>query len=170
MQRVPLLPQGKGIRTPMRYFARLLVLVAALALIVYGMMQPVDQDRRWLLALWLAAPLLLVFARLALHAPPRGTARSLYNLGLVVGVGFGLLSLQLMRQQFVRAGEIADAVYVDAQTGQTTSNVRQVIKSLRVQRGKMFDRTGALLVDTAVVANSFAARTYPLAQHFDPAA
>jgi peptidoglycan glycosyltransferase len=154
----------------MRYFARLLALGAALALIVYGMIQPVDQDQRWLLALWLAAPLLLLFARLARPAPPRGTARSLYNLGLVVSVGFGLLSLQLMRQQFVRAGEISDAVYVDDQTGQTTSNVRQVIQSLRVQRGKMLDRTGALLIDTAVVGNSFASRTYPLAQQFDPAA
>ena len=36
----------------MRYFARLLALGAALALIVYGMIQPVDQDQRWLLALW----------------------------------------------------------------------------------------------------------------------
>jgi peptidoglycan glycosyltransferase len=154
----------------MRNFARLIALVGAAALIVYGMIQPVEQDQRWLLALWIAAPLLLLFARLALPAPPRGTARSLYNLGLVVGVLFGLLSLQLMRQQFVRAAEISDAVYVDEQTGQTTSNVRQVIKSLRVQRGKMFDRTGALLVDTVVVDNSFAARIYPLAQQYDPAA
>src|SRR5215211_4366906 len=154
----------------MRYFARLLALGAALVLIVYGMIQPVDQDQRWLLALWLAAPLLLVFARLALKAPPRGTARSLYNVGLVVSVGFGLLSLQLMRQQFVRATEISDTVYVDEQTGQTTSNVRQVIETLRVRRGKMLDRTGALLVDTAVVAHSYAARTYPLTQQYDPAA
>jgi penicillin-binding protein A len=154
----------------MRHFARFLALGAALALIVYGMIQPVEQDQRWLLALWIAAPLLLLFARLALPAPPRGTARSLYNLGLVVGVGFGLLSLQLMRQQFVRAAEISDTVYVDEQTGQTTSNVRQVIKSLRVRRGKMLDRTGAALVDSTVVDDNFVARSYPLSQQYDPAA
>src|SRR5688500_1499932 len=118
----------------MRHFARALAIIAALALIGSGMIQPVEQDQRWLLALWIAAPLLLLAARLALPSPPRGTSRSLYNLGLVVGVGFLLLSLQLMRQQFVRAGEISDTVYVDPQTGQTTSNVRQVIKSLRVRR------------------------------------
>jgi peptidoglycan glycosyltransferase len=154
----------------MRHFARVLAIVAALALLGYGMIQPIEQDQRWLLALWIAAPLLLIAARLTLPAPPRGTSRSLYNLGLVVGVGFMLLSLQLMRQQFARANEISDIVYVDPQTGQTTSNVRQVIKSLRVQRGKMFDRNETLLVDTQVVENSFALRTYPLAQQYDPAA
>jgi penicillin-binding protein A len=154
----------------MRYVARFLALGAALALIVYGMLQPVEQDQRWLLSLWIAAPLLLLFARLALPAPPRGTARSLYNLGLVVGVGFGLLSLQLMRQQFVRAADISNTVYVDEQTGQTTSNVRQVIKSLRVRRGKMLDRTGAPLVDSTVVDDNFVARTYPLSQQYDPTA
>ncbi len=154
----------------MRYFARILALGAAITLIVYGMLQPVGQDQRWLLALWISAPLLLLFGRLALPAPPRGTAHSLYNVGLVVAVGFGLLSLQLMRQQFVRAAEISDTVYVDEQTGQTTSNVRRVIETLRVRRGKMLDRTGALLVDTAVVAHSYAARTYPLTQQYDPAA
>src|SRR5207249_8243753 len=75
---------------PMRYFARILALGAAITLIVYGMLQPVGQDQRWLLALWISAPLLLLFGRLALPAPPRGTARSLYNVGLVVAVGFGL--------------------------------------------------------------------------------
>ena len=154
----------------MRYFARLFALGAALALIVYGMLQPVGQDQRWLLALWISAPLLLLFGRLALPMPPRGTARSLYNVGLVVAVGFGLLSLQLMRQQFVRAAEISNTVYVDQQTGQTTSNVRRVIETLRVRRGKMLDRTGALLVDTAVVGNGYAARTYPLTQQYDPTA
>jgi peptidoglycan glycosyltransferase len=154
----------------MRHFARILALIGALGLIGYGMIQSADQDVRWLLAVWLAAPLLLIAGRLSLPTLPRGTARSLYNLGLVVGLGFGLLSLQLLRQQFVRADDIANTVYVDPQTGQTTSNVRQVIKSLRVQRGKMVDRNGAVIVDTQVVGKSFALRTYPLFDQYNPAA
>ncbi|HWQ15182.1 MAG TPA: penicillin-binding protein 2 [Roseiflexaceae bacterium] len=151
----------------MRYFARALLIVAALALLVFGMTQPIDDDARWLLALWAAAPLLLLAARLSLPPRPRGTARSVQNLGVVVALGFGLLSLQLLRQQFVRAGEIANAVFVDEQTGQPTSNVRHVIEALRVRRGKMIDRNGMVLVDTRVVEGGFAVRTYPLAEQFD---
>jgi penicillin-binding protein A len=154
----------------MRQLARVVALVAAIALIVYGMIQPVEQDSRWLLALWLAAPLLLTAARLSLPTQPRGTSRSVQNLGLLIALGFTLLSLQLLRQQFVRAEEISNTVYVDEQTGQTTSNVRQVIQSQRVLRGKMIDRTGAVLVDSEVVGNGYVRRVYPLAAQFDPAA
>jgi peptidoglycan glycosyltransferase len=61
-------------------------------------------------------------------------------------------------------------VHVDDQTGQITSNVRPVIQSLRVQRGKMIDRNGVVLVDTNVVQGGFAVRTYPLAGQFAPEA
>ena len=131
----------------MRQLVRVLALVAAVALIIYGMLQSVEQDARWLLALWLSAPLLLVAARISLPGQPRGTSRSLQNLGLVIALGFVLLSLQLLRQQFVRAADIYDTVHVDEQTGQTTSNVRQVIESQRVRRGKMLDLNGAVLVE-----------------------
>jgi peptidoglycan glycosyltransferase len=143
--------------------------LAALALVGYGIIQPVQQDTRWLLALWLAAPLLLAAVRLSLPAQPRGMSRSVQNLGLVIGLGFVLIALQLLRQQFVRAGEIYDVVYVDERTGQTTSNVRPVIQSLRVQRGKMIDRNGEVLVDTQVVPGGFAVRSYPLADRYGPA-
>ena len=154
----------------MRHIARILAVVAALALIGYGIIQPVEQDSRWLLALWMAAPLLLIAARLTLPGAPRGVSRSVQNLGLVVGLGFVLLSLQLLRQQFVRANDIYETVHVDAQTGQITSNVRPVIQSLRVQRGKMIDRNGVVLVDTNLVQGGFAVRTYPLAGQFAPEA
>ncbi|MFL5801919.1 MAG: penicillin-binding transpeptidase domain-containing protein [Roseiflexaceae bacterium] len=141
-----------------------------IALIAYGMIQPVEQDQRWILALWLAAPLLLMAARLALPPQPRGVARSVQNLGLAIILGFVLLSLQLLRQQFVRADAIFATVHVDEQTGQTTSNVRPVLQSLRIRRGKMLDRNGAVLVDMQVVQGGFAVRTYPLANQFNPAA
>src|SRR5262245_45769011 len=106
----------------MRHFVRVLALISAVALIGYGMLQPVEQDGRWLLALWVSAPLLLIAARLSMPSQPRGTSRSVQNLGLLVALGFVLLSLQLLRQQFVRADDIANDVHIDEQTGQTTSN------------------------------------------------
>ncbi len=151
----------------MRHFARVLLLVAASALLVFGILQPIDNDVRWLLALWGAAPLLLLAAHLSLPARPRGVARSVQNLGLVVGLGFVLLSLQLLRLQFVRAEEIANAVFIDEQTGQPTSNVRHVLAALRVQRGKMIDRNGVVLVDTRIADGGYAVRTYPVADQFD---
>jgi penicillin-binding protein A len=154
----------------MRRFTLFLCLVGVIALIAYGMIQPVEQDQRWILALWLAAPLLLMAARLALPPQPRGVARSVQNLGLAIILGFVLLSLQLLRQQFVRADAIFSTVHVDEQTGQTTSNVRPVLQSLRIRRGKMLDRNGTVLVDMQVVQGGFAVRTYPLADQFNPAA
>ncbi|MBK9712212.1 MAG: penicillin-binding protein 2 [Kouleothrix sp.] len=154
----------------MRQIARALAFAASVALIIYGMIQPVEQDTRWLLALWLAAPLLLMAARFSLPPQPRGISRSVQNLGLVIALGFVLLSLQLMRQQFVRADDIYNTVHVDEQTGQTTSNVRQVIESLRVRRGKMIDSKGVVLVDSQVVDRNFVTRTYPLTGQYDPAA
>jgi peptidoglycan glycosyltransferase len=154
----------------MRRLGLILCFAGAVALIAYGMIQPVEHDQRWILALWLAAPLLLVVAWVVLPAQPRGTGRSVQNLGLVIVLGFVLLSLQLLRQQFVRAEAIASMIHVDDQTGQTTSNVRPVLQSLRVRRGKMIDRNGVVLVDTQVVQGGFAVRTYPLADQFNPAA
>ena len=154
----------------MRPVIRAVCALVAVALIAYGLIQPVEQDTRWLLALWLAAPFLLVAARLSLPPQPRGVSRSMQNLGLVISLGFVLSALQLLRQQVLRADEIYAMVHVDEQTGQAISNVRPVIQSLRVQRGKMLDRNGELLVDTQVVEGGFAVRTYPLADRFDPAA
>src|SRR5262249_16553800 len=79
------------------------------------------------------------------------------------------LTMQLLRQQFVRADAIYNTVHVDEQTGQTTSNVRPVLQSLRIRRGKMIDRAGMVLVDTQVVPGGFSVRSYPLAHQFDPA-
>ncbi|HEX5691246.1 MAG TPA: penicillin-binding protein 2, partial [Roseiflexaceae bacterium] len=154
----------------MRRIVFLLCAAGVIALVTYGMIQPVEQDGRWISALWLASPLMLVAAWLALPARPRGVARSVQNLGLAMALGFTLLSLQLLRQQFVRADAIYSNVHVDEQTGQTTSNVRPVLRSLRIQRGKIIDRTGLPLVDTQVVQGGFAVRSYPLADQFDPAA
>jgi peptidoglycan glycosyltransferase len=156
--------------SPMRRAIRLMCLVAAVALIGYGMIQPVERDARWLAALWLAALPLLVAVRLMLPPLPRGPSRSILYLGVFIAVGFGLLSLQLLRQQFIRADAIYAQVYVDPQTGQVTSNVRPVIASQRVQRGKIIDRNGTVLADTRMTDGGFAHRVYPLGEALEPAA
>jgi peptidoglycan glycosyltransferase len=87
---------------------------------------------------------------------------------MVVLIGFGLLSLQLLRQQFVQADAIYSYVAVGAD-GSTTSNVRPVLDSQRVLRGQIIDRHGVVLADSEAV-NAFARRTYPLTERYDPAA
>ncbi len=139
-----------------------------LALLGYGIFQPVDADVRWLICLWLSAPLIGIIAWISQPPIPRSLTRSVYNLGLVVLIGFGLLSLQLLRQQFVQADAIYQYVAVGAD-GSTTSNVRPVLNSQRVLRGRITDRKGTVLADSEAVGG-FARRTYPLANNYDPAA
>ena len=130
---------------------RIAAAVAALALIVYGLFQPIEEDGRWLICLWAVAPLLCVIIWLSPKTMPRGLGRSVYNLGIVIGIGFVLLSLQLLRQQVVQAQTIYTRVVVDPTSGQITSNVRPVLASQRTLRGKVFDRTGLLLVNSELI-------------------
>lgn len=147
-------------------FVRLPAIVLAIGVIGYGIWQPIESDTVWLICLWTAAPLIALAARLSQPVIARGLARTVANLGLVVLVGFVLLSLQLLRQQFVRADTIYNHVAVAAD-GSTTSNVRPVIDSQRVLRGEIRDRDGRLIVGSEPV-NGFARRTYPLANVYDP--
>lgn len=121
-------------------------------------------------ALWLALPLLYVAARLSLPSGSAGITRHVQHLSLAIAIGFVGLALQLFRQQFVYADAIAGAVFVDQQTGQTTSNVRKVIAALKVQRGPILDRNGTVIVATEVVEGNYAVRRYPLAETYDPTA
>ena len=139
----------------------------ALALLGYGIFQPLEADVRWLICLWLSAPLVGLTVWISQPPLPRSLTRSVYNLGLVVLIGFGLLSLQLLRQQFVQADAIYQYVAVGAD-GSTTSNVRPVLDSQRVLRGRIIDRKGIVLADSESVGG-FARRTYPLINSYDPA-
>lgn len=147
---------------------RNLCLIGAAALIAYGVWQPVEEEVRWLICLWAAAPLLGLAAWLSTPRGPRGLSASVANVGLVILVGFVLLSLQLLRQQVVRA----DAIYYHVafgEDGSTTSNVRPVLDSQRILRGRIADRKGFVLVDSAEL-NGFGQRTYPVADVYDPRA
>ncbi len=153
-----------------RSVIRFISLGAAAALLIYGLLQPIDQDSRWIAALWIALPLLYVAARLSLPLGSATIARNVQHLSLAIAIGFVGLALQLFRQQFVYADSVAGAVFVDQQTGQTTSNVRKVIAALKVQRGPILDRNGTVIVATDVVEGGYAVRRYPLAATYDPSA
>jgi peptidoglycan glycosyltransferase len=154
----------------MRSNLRNITALGAVALIVFGFFQPVEQEVRWLMCLWAAALLLGLSAWLGRATMPRGLHRSVYNLGLVVAIGFVLLSMQLLRQQVIWAGTIYHRVKVDQDSGQITSNVRPVLADQRVIRGNIFDREGMLLASSEVVEGGFARRIYPLPTFFDPSA
>lgn len=155
----------------MRSGFRILAIIIAVALIVVGIFQPIEQEERWLLFLWVSAPLIGLAIRLSFPPMPRGLQRSIYNLGLVIAVGFVLLSVQLLRQQIVQANATYHRVNVDPDSGQITSNVRPVIDSQRVIRGNMYDSTGMLLVNSQPVEGGFAKRVYPFTNQFgNPAA
>lgn len=144
--------------------------LGALALISYGIIQPVEAEPRWLLCLWGAAPLIGLAVWLGAPAAPATPSlpRSVSNVGLAILIGFGLLSLQLLRQQVVKA----EAIYYFVATsldGSTTSNVRPVLDSQRIMRGRMLDSRGVVLVDSELV-QGFGRRIYPLAAAYDPAA
>jgi penicillin-binding protein A len=147
---------------------RTLCVIGAVALIAYGVWQPVEEEVRWLICLWAAAPLLGLAAWLSAPRGPRGLPNSVANVGLVVLVGFGLLSLQLLRQQVVRAESIYYHVAI-GEDGSTTSNVRPVLDSQRVLRGRIVDSRGVVLVDSQE-AQGFGQRIYPVADRYDPAA
>ncbi len=151
-------------KTNIRSLLRLIALAVATVSIVYGISQPVEQEVRWLLFLWAAAPLLGLAAWLSRPPLPPGLPRSAYNLALTVGIGFVLISFQLLRQQVVQA----QAVYHYVEPGQGISNIRPVLASQRVKRGTILDRNDVVLVQSELTDNGFAHRVYPLTSQFDP--
>ncbi|WP_240695725.1 penicillin-binding transpeptidase domain-containing protein [Candidatus Chloroploca sp. Khr17] len=153
----------------MRSGLAVISVIGAIGLIIYGILQPVEGEVRWLLCLWASAPLFGLAAYLATRTgETRSLSRNLTNLGLVFLVGFGLISLQLLRQQFVRASAIAMHVVQDEE-GQAISNIRPVLASQRVLRGEIRDMREIVLVQSEPVGNA-ARRVYPLADRYDPRA
>lgn len=156
----------------MRSGLRTAVAIVAAALIILGLVQPVEQETIWLICLWASAPLIGLLFWLSQPPLPRGLNRSIFHLGIVVALGFVLIGLQLLRMQVVRADDIYSRIQIDAESGQITSNVRPVLAAQKVIRGNIFDRNGDLLVSSQLIDNGFVRRTYPVADQlgYDPAA
>ncbi len=140
------------------------LLFGIIGMLAYGMSRPPEQETIWLQCLWLASlPAgYLAFYEIPLRLQVNAIQRSLQALTVIMGLGFGMLSLELLRQQVVWSKYLADSVAVNAETGETSSNVRHVMAANRVHRGSMRDRNGITIVDTFVAPDGRTARTYPV--------
>ena len=148
----------------MRTFLRLIGIPGGLGLITLGLFQ--SNDRVWLALLWGGMALLGIGLAAALQGFHGGVRRGVLNLSLVFSLLFGLLSAQLLRTQFVQADRIYDLTVQD-QSGSVTGNPRPVTRSLKVQRGAIYDRNNTQLVGSEAAPTGFARRTYPVAQIAD---
>ncbi|GIV88207.1 MAG: peptidoglycan glycosyltransferase [Chloroflexus sp.] len=142
-------------------------LVTALVLLMYGMFLPIEQEPTWLLLLWIGGTLAGLVMMSQTNATPSSNdlSRTVSRIGTVIILGFLMLSLQLLRQQLIKAEAISSYVVTGAD-GSTTSNVRPVLATQRVLRGSISDRKGRTLVESVLV-NGIARRSYPLAGTYD---
>lgn len=170
----------------MRVLLRVLGLFGGVGLLLYGLM-PANlwqylrgnapylesrfSDGRWITFMWAGAVVLAVavWASLPRTRTPntRVTLRpGLLNLSLAFSLLFVLLTLQLLHSVFVYAGSTYNRTAI-TESGQTYSNSRPVIESLRVKRGIIYDRNNVVLADSRIAANGIAQRTYPIAGQAD---
>lgn len=156
----------------MRKNVRIGAAIIAIALIAYGIIQPIDRegDGRWLICIWTASLFMGVFAWMSLPQIPRSLNRNLQHLGIVLSIGFLLLALQLLRQQVVMSQSIYTNSVTDANTGQITSNIRPIVAAQKTQRGKIIDANGTVLVDSVLRQGDYVQRVYPMSEQYNPAA
>ncbi|HEY0739220.1 MAG TPA: penicillin-binding transpeptidase domain-containing protein [Herpetosiphonaceae bacterium] len=163
----------------MRPILRLVGLVGGLGLLIYGLLPrsyrpyltPLVDDTRWITILWIAAFLLGLALWASLPTLQSVSSRvnvrpGLLNLSLVFSILFIVLTLQLLRTEFI----FAESIYNRSETlddGTSFSNSRPVIRSLRTQRGQIVDRNNTVLASSERAANGLAQRTYPIAQQAD---
>lgn len=163
----------------MRPILRLVGLFGGLGLLIYGLLPktyrpyltPLVDDTRWIMILWVAAFLLGLALWASLPKLQNVSSRvnvrpGLLNLALVFSILFILLTLQLLRTEFI----FAESIYNRSETlddGTSFSNSRPVIRSLRVQRGAIVDRNNTVLASSQRASNGLAQRMYPIAQQAD---
>ncbi len=151
---------GGGIASGLARFGASL---AAGAILAFGLLQRQgNTDARWLLALAASAPffVILLWPRLPRDLPTFN--RTVVRLGTLLVVAFLLTSIHLVRLQVVRADDLASETRVTA-GGETVANQRILLEQLRRQRGRIVDRNGQLLADTAISPDGYALRRYPSA-------
>jgi peptidoglycan glycosyltransferase len=151
----------------MRFVAELthrVLLWSVIIPLVFGMTRSPEEEWVWLLCLWvsLIPATILALQQIPMYLKIDATKRSLQSLTIVLIIGFGMLSLQLLRQQVVWSQYLSDKVVILPNTGEAYSNVRHIMADARVNRGKFIDRTGLVLADTVVADDGRTARRYPL--------
>ncbi|MER3437028.1 MAG: penicillin-binding protein 2, partial [Chloroflexota bacterium] len=119
-------------------------------------------DTAWLLALGTIAigAIAAMWPRPRSSRTGRGNQQAVVKLGIVLMSLFGVLTLQLVRIQAWQQAEIASRVAVDRSTGEVAANPRIIDEDLRVQRGRILDRRGAIVAET-IMDGGLARRSYP---------
>jgi peptidoglycan glycosyltransferase len=148
----------------MRAFLRLVGIGGGIGLLVFGMF--LSDEQRWLICLWLGGILLAVGIAASVQALHTGTRKGVLNLAITFITLFVMLTVQLLRTQFVYAGAIYNRTVQDAD-GNVIGNVRPVLRSMKVRRGTIFDRNGVPLAASDANPDGYAHRTYPIAQQAD---
>jgi peptidoglycan glycosyltransferase len=150
-----------------RFLAELtqrILLWSVIVPLIFGMTRSPEEEWVWLLCLWVSVvpATILAFQQIPMYIKIDATKRSLQSLTIVLIIGFGMLSLQLLRQQVVWSQYLSDKVVILPSTGEAYSNIRHIMADARVNRGKFIDRTGLILADTVVAEDGRTARRYPL--------
>ncbi|MFN5676595.1 MAG: hypothetical protein ACK48C_05540, partial [Roseiflexaceae bacterium] len=127
----------------------------SIAVLVFGISRPPEQESVWLLCLWVASIPVAILALNQIPMPLRvnTTQNALQSLIIVIAIAFGMLSLQLLRGQVVWSKYLEQKTAINAATGETMSNIRLLNTSLTTVRGQMRDRNGAPIVTTVIGAN-----------------
>lgn len=119
-------------------------------------------DAEWLLALavvWFLV-LMVIWPRTRSKRPSKASRESLVKLGMVLTSLIGILAMQLVRIQALEQQQIARRVATDPVTGEIAANPRIVDDDLRIRRGRILDRNGAVIAET-VLEDGLARRSYP---------
>lgn len=142
-------------------FLRFAAFAAAMILLAFGLSDTDEQaDLFWLACLGGAGVLL------AMAWWPRDTRtlpifnRTILRWATIILVGFALVTVQLVRVQIVESSRTINRVG-EAPNGEVIVNPRVRLKALEMQRGRIFDRDGALLADTIQREDGTYQRTYP---------
>ncbi len=136
----------------MKFFLRLLSLVCIAGLLIYGATS--GSDVIWMSCLYLSMlPLCyLIFSMIPVDAPD--WKKNTWRIVGVLMASFIMLSLQLLRQQFI----IADT-YATTPVG-GLYNPRLLNAELRVVRGRIYDRNGIEIAGRVITKQGYVRRTY----------
>ena len=166
----------------MTRFRRSAALIAAAAVIIYGLLTTSDvasvttsaRPSPWLLVLAIAFVLLLV-AFWPSRAPSLSrTDRAIMRSAVVLFVGFLMITVQLVRFQIVDSAAI-EARTAASPDGQVMVDPRQAIAASDVRRGRILTADGQVIADTVQDPEGRFIRRYPdpatapLAGYYSPA-
>ncbi len=133
----------------MKAFLRLMAFACAVALLVYGILS--GRDTVWLMTLYAAT---VPVGYILFSMVPRetiGWRRNTWKIAAVLVIGFIMLSMQVLRTQFIIASDVTDH----------PNNPRKATQELRTQRGRVFDRNGTEIAGRRISPDGYVTRTYP---------